>query len=208
MSKTYECNGVYKKMVFNKARYPYPFGLYKFKESLSLFKSIDDEIGRIAFYGKKCHRFNFWHYTPEGQFNLQHCTPEDRFEYLAKLPLLIAERLGSAVYPAIDGLLGDGLTQLQVNKIKQESQRYIQNLVDRCDETNHKIKRNAKFIERNISSWHYEPTRLVSSAIRIVEDILYSVEMASRIDDGISVTDYLNKFEQKIKSSLHRYTLN
>jgi len=176
--KTNECYELYHKMVLNKAKHPYSIGLYKLKETLSLLKMIDDEVGRIASYGKKgC------------QVNLRHCTPYDRFEYLAKLPLLIAEVLGSAVYPAIDGLLGEGLNQQQVYKIKQESRGDIETLVDRCDETNHKIKRNPKFVERKIAGWDYEPTRLTLSAITIVEDILYGVEMASRIDDGISFTD-------------------
>jgi hypothetical protein len=180
-------------MVLNKSKHPYLIGLYKLKESLSLFKMIDDEIGRIASYGKKGCRVN-----------LRHCTPDDRFEYLAKLPLLIAEVLGSAVYPAIDGLLGDGLTQQQVNKIKHECKKDIERLVDRCDETNQKIKRNSKFVERKIAGWDYEPTRLTLRAITIVEDILYGVEMALRIDDGVSFTDYLKAFEKKIQQDLHR----
>ncbi len=191
--KTYECNKVYQKMLLNKAKNPYPTGLYKLKESLSLFKMIDDEIGRIASYSKKGCRVN-----------LRHCTPDDRFEYLAKLPLLVAEVLGSAVYPAIEGLLGDGLIQQQVNKIKHECKRDIEMLVDRCDETNQKIKRNQKFVERKISSWDYEPTRLTLRAITIVEDILYGVEMALRIDDGVSFTDCLIAFEKKIQQDLHR----
>ena len=191
--KTYECYETYHKMVLNKSKHPYLIGLYKLKESLSLFKMIDDEIGRIASYGRKgC------------QVNLRHCTPDDRFEYLAKLPLLIAEVLGSAVYPAIDGLLGDDLTQQQVNKIKHECRRDIEMLVDRCDETNQKIKRNPKFVERKISSWDYELTRLTLRAITIVEDILYGVEMALRIDDGVSFTDCLIAFEKKIQQDLHR----
>ena len=190
--KTYECYEIYHKMVLNKSKHPYSIGLYKLKESLSLFKMIDDEIGRIASYGKKNCRVN-----------LRHCTPDDRFEYLAKLPLLIAEVLGSAVYPAIDGLLGDGLTQQQVNKIKIECKRDIETLVDRCDETNQKVKRNSKFVERKIASWDYEPTLLTLRAITIVEDILYGVDMALRIDDGISFTDYLEAFE-KIQHGLHR----
>ena len=191
--KTYECYEIYHKMVLNKSKHPYSIGLYKLKESLSLFKMIDDEIGRVASYGKKNCRVN-----------LRHCTPDDRFEYLAKLPLLIAEVLGSAVYPAIDGLLGDGLTQQQVNKIKIECKRDIETLVDRCDETNQKIKRNPKFVERKIVSWDYEPTILVLNAIRIIEDILYGVEMALRIYDGISFTDYLEAFEKEIQHGLHR----
>jgi hypothetical protein len=184
-------------MVLNKSKHPYLIGLYKLKESLSLFKMIDDEIGRIASYGKKGCRVN-----------LRHCTPDDRFEYLAKLPLLIAEVLGSAVYPAIDGLLGDGLTQQQVNKIKHECKKDIERLVDRCDETNQKIKRNSKFVERKIASWDYEPTRLTLRAITIVEDILYGVEMALRIDDGVSFTDCLIAFEKKIQQDLHRSLVN
>lgn len=191
--KTYECYETYHKMVLNKSKHPYLIGLYKLKESLSLFKMIDDEIGRIASYGKKGCRVN-----------LRHCTPDDRFEYLAKIPLLIAELLGSAVYPAIDGLLGDDLTQQQVNKIKHESKRDIESLVDRCDETNQKIKRNPRFVERKIASWDYEPTRLTLRAITIVEDILYGVEMALRIDDGVSFTDCLIAYEKKIQQDLHR----
>ena len=191
--KTYECYETYHKMVLNKSKHPYSIGLYKLKESLSLFKMIDDEICRIASYGKKGCRVN-----------LRHCTPDDRFEYLAKLPLLIAEVLGSAVYPAIDGLLGDALTQQQVNKIKHESKRDIESLVDRCDETNQKIKRNPRFVERKIASWDYEPTRLTLRAITIVEDILYGVEMALRIDDGVSFTDCLIAFGNKIQQDLHR----
>jgi len=191
--KTYECYETYHKMVLNKSKHPYLIGLYKLKESLSLFKMIDDEIGRIASYGKKGCRVN-----------LRHCTPDDRFEYLAKIPLLIAELLGSAVYPAIDGLLGDDLTQQLVNKIKHESKRDIESLVDRCDETNQKIKRNPRFVERKIASWDYEPTRLTLRAITIVEDILYGVEMALRIDDGVSFTDCLIAYEKKIQQDLHR----
>jgi hypothetical protein len=195
--KTNECYELYHKMVLNKSKHPYSIGLYKLEESLSLFKMIDDEIGRIASYGKKGCRVN-----------LRHCTSDDRFEYLAKLPLLIAEVLGSGVYPAIEGLLGDGLTQKQVNKIKQESRGDIETLVKRCDETNQKIKRNPKFIERKIASWDYEPTRLTLRAITIVEDILYGVEMALRIDDGVSFTDILIAFEKKIQQDLHRSPFN
>lgn len=192
-TKKNECYEIYHQMVLNKSKHPYSIGLYKLKESLSLLKMIDDEIGRIASYGKKGCRVN-----------LRHCTPDDRFEYLAKLPLLIAEVLGSAVYPAIDGLLGDGLTQQQVNKIKQESRGDIETLVERCDDTNQKIKRNQKFVERKIAGWDYEPTRLTLRAITIVEDILYGVEMASRLDDEVSFTDCLIKFEKKIQQDLHR----
>ena len=183
--KTSFCENKFQESYAQKKIHPYPYGLYKLKETLKRFESIREEVDRIACCGR------------EGQrMYLQHCTFEDRFEYIAGLPIYIADRLGYAVYPAIDGLVGDGLTKKQTEKIKSDTKPDIFCLVKYCDITNNKILRNPNFVKSKIKQLRYEPALLLDRAIDIIEDILYGVEQALRFDGDLSFDDICARFEE------------
>jgi len=168
--KKFECKEAFTSALTSRRNNPYAFSLYKIKEALSLLEMMNDEIGRIAFFDK----------TPA--VCLQHCTSDDMFDYLSSLPIHVAEIMGSSVLPAIDGLVGDGVPQAKVHQIKKDSQNRITALVDWCDEVYEKVKRNPKFVQRNIKSWGHPVTSIVLAAVDIIECILYDVDRCLEID--------------------------
>lgn len=148
-----------------RACHPLRSGEYKLKETHNQLKSISDEVRRIADMKNNSR-------NPEYKKRLRHCTSEDCGNWLKGLPKTIAELMGYNVLPAIDALVGDGISNEDAQQIKSGVLTRINDLVRGCDSAKRLLKGGISIEYNNFKRGDSILAELTDEAESIVDDIL------------------------------------
>ena len=160
----------YNRAIALRASYPLHKGIYKLRESADWLKRSAKNIDTMIGY----------HHSREGSKAFIACCWDDKSSWLKDIVVDVAHRLGYEILPGIEALKGDGLTMVNIYKIRTQTLTKIDLILDEVDRIHSLIK---KQIDHEYAEWgkRRSPIKdvLIDTAI-LAENIATSAE--SRIN--------------------------
>lgn len=144
----------YHQALLQRNLYPLKCGIYKLNEVKDFAEKYLLETQKIARSKQTSNRCQ-----------LRHCTPEDMHTWLKSAPVFVADELGYKVAPAIKALIGDGLSNDDVKRLRMQIQPRIDALLLQCDDVDDLIYTNIEV--------EYEQMKMGESLVADLYDRLY-----------------------------------
>lgn len=154
-----------------RASYPLRSGEYKLEETHHQLKSLAEEVRRIATMKNNPRNSEYKH-------RLRHCTSEDCANWLKGVTNTIADLMGYNVLPAIDALVGDGISNADAEQIKSKVFHRINELVWACDSAQRVLKQGISVEYGNFKRGDSILAGLADEAESIVNDVLREYKSA------------------------------
>jgi hypothetical protein len=162
MAAKNKCRKIFEVMKNKRLKNNFDSSGYKLKEKRYRMESTLDEIDRIAAIKKG---------LSDG-YDLMSCTMSDMHIYLKDIPKNLAENLGYNIIYGIDGLMGDGVSKVEVDRLKEKYTPMIEKLVSDCDIVSNLILGNINLEYENLKQDQSETKDLVSRAFTLVDNII------------------------------------
>ena len=151
------CSLAFKEGLIKREQHPLPSGLYKLRDAHREMNKCLDEFVLLAklLRAKQPLRGN--------------CTYGDQAPWIKKRPVDISFELGWKVLPAIQALVGDGVSTAEINKLLPGFIRRIANLINQCERALPLIKGPISYEYARWRNHDSAITPLLESVISIIE---------------------------------------
>lgn len=155
------CSSAFKEGLVKREQHPLPSGLYKLRDAHREMGKCLDEFVLLArlLRAKQPLRGN--------------CTYGDQAPWIKKRPIDISFELGWKVLPAIQALIGDGISNAEINKYLPGFIQRIADLVNQCERTLPQIKGP---IKHEYDRWRNHDSivaPLFETALSIIESSIF-----------------------------------
>ena len=115
-------------------KYPRDQGAYKLMERLEQWRESEREVRRIATALK----------YPSARYDLMRCIYQDMHDWLSQTLVWHAYELSASIIPSFKALIGDGMTQSQVDQHLPYVERRCQDVLQGLERARLTIKGNIK----------------------------------------------------------------
>jgi DNA-binding transcriptional ArsR family regulator len=147
-------------------------GGYKLAERLRQWEQCEREVCRIASAVKH----------PSARYDLMHCTYEDKHLWLSRILKIIADEFSADIIPSFKALVGDGMTQSQVDQ-------HLPYIERRCQEVLQELERARLTVKGNIKD---EYARMRHGESEVGDALTHAREMLEEII-GLTPPDIQNQ---------------